>query len=141
MAAQQTTRQIGNETELKGLLDIIADQRKQLEMKQKYIEQLEFRLEQRTEVTKNLYQQRKAHFSDMQDRVYRIFLDYPKIAFCYEELIEEWKAKYPNVSPVNVPRRTRELAEQDLLWSAMDPESHKVYHYLRLEEMEENEGT
>jgi hypothetical protein len=75
----------------------------------------------------------------MQDRVYQIFLDYPKVAFSYEELQDEWKSRYPSVSFVNVPRRTRELVEQNLLWSVFDPETRKVYHYLRLEELEEGE--
>lgn len=105
----------------------------------KRIERLEFRLAQRTQKTENLYQERKAHFSDMQDRVYQIFLESPDVAWSYEELQEEWKSRYSSISAVNVPRRVKELTEQGLLWSVMDPESHKVYHYLRLEQLEEGE--
>jgi len=105
----------------------------------KRIEKLEFRLAQRVQKTQNLYQQRKAHFSDMQDRVYQIFLESPDVAWSYEELQEEWKARYSAISAVNVPRRVKELTEKNLLWAVMDPESHKVYHYLRLEQVEEGE--
>lgn len=105
----------------------------------KRLEKLEWRLAQRVQKTQNLYQQRKAHFSDMQDRVYQIFLESPDVAFSYEELQEEWKARYSEISAVNVPRRVKELTEQGLLWSVVDPESRKVYHYLRLEELEEGE--
>jgi hypothetical protein len=132
-------QQIASHTELSGLLGIINDQKKQLEAKDKRIQFLESRLAQRIVKTQNLYQQRKTHFSDMQDRAYQIFLDFPEIGFTYEELVEEWNARYPSISPVNLPRRVRELAEQSLLWDAFDPETRKVYHYLRLEELEEGE--
>ena len=105
----------------------------------KRIEHLEFRLAQRTQKTQNLYQERKARFSDMQDRVYQIFLESPDVAWSYEDLQQEWESRYSKISSVNVPRRVKELTEQDLLWSVMDPESRKVFHYLKLEEMEENE--
>ena len=105
----------------------------------KRIEKLEKRLAQRIQKTQNLYQERKARFSDMQDRVYQIFLESPDVAWSYEDLQQEWESRYSKISSVNVPRRVKELTEQGLLWSVMDPESRKVFHYLKLEEMEENE--
>jgi hypothetical protein len=142
MEPDQTTREtpVAANTEVSGLLGLINDLREEVKRKQKRIEQLEFRLAQRIQKTKNLYQERKAHFSDMQDRIYKIFLDFGEVCWTYEELQEEWVSRYPNVSSVNVPRRTRELAEMGSLYSVLDPESRKVYHYLRLDEIEEEEG-
>lgn len=137
---QQTTREtsVAANTEISGLIGIVNDLREEVKRKQKRIEQLEFRLAQRIQKTKNLYQERKAKLDEMKDRVYKIFLDFGEVAWTYEELQEEWASRYPNVSSVNLPRRVRELAEMGLLWAALDPESKKVYHYLRLEDLQDD---
>lgn len=118
--------------------DIITDLKAQRDAMKKRIRFLEWRLEQRIQLTQNLYQKRREHFNRMQDLAYRIFLDNPKVAFNYDDLAEEWKRRYPNISYLNVPRRVQELTEKQLLWRVEDPESRKVRHFLRLEELKED---
>lgn len=139
VVSSESKHSLLDDTEHKGYLGIIEDYKRQRDALKRRVEHLEFRLAQRTQKTQNLYQERKARFSDMQDRVYQIFLESPDVAWSYEDLQQEWESRYSKISSVNVPRRVKELTEKGLLWSVMDPESRKVLHYLELEEMEENE--
>lgn len=130
--AVQTTTESRQPEDLHSLTALIEAQRRRIAF-------LEFILTQRTETTRNRYQQLKKHFSRMQDLIYKIFLDNPAIGFSYDMLTEEFKARYPNVSSVNVNRRVRELAQQGRLWRTVDKETGKVKHYLRLDEQKEVE--
>ena len=134
---EQTTRQ----TQQGDLVQLLLEKGNEIKALRRRVGFLESRLEQRIQLTQNLYQKRREHFNRMQDLAYRIFKDNPKSPFSYEELCEEWKRRYPNISSVNVPRRVKELTQRHLLWRVDDPETHKVYHYLRLEELKDGENS
>lgn len=141
MEQQQTTR-LGDQTERLGLLEIIADQRKQLEVKQKRIEHLEFALAERMRVTRNRYAELKPYFETLQKEVLKIFLELPAgTGLTYQEIYQEFHEKYPAVNTVNLLRRIRELVEQKKLWTSPDPDSGKIRFYLSLDKTEEKEVT
>jgi hypothetical protein len=138
MMEEQTTR-LGDKTELQGLLDIISDQRQQLEMKQKRVEYLEFVLAERMKATRNRYAELKPYFETLQKEVLKIFLELPAAGLTYQEIYQEFHQKYPNVNTVNLLRRIRELVEQKKLWTSPDPVSGKIRFYLKLDKTEEKE--
>lgn len=131
---EQTTLQ-----NLQPLLDELQEIRAEREALKKRVRWLEMRLEQRIEKTVNHYQERRSRLDRMQNMALQLFIENPNIPFTYEELVEEWKVKYPDVSCINLPRRIRELAEQNLVWRVEDPETKKALHYLKLEGVEEGE--
>ena len=109
---------------------------RQLEAKQKRIDQLEFILEQRYRETKRQFDPGK--LEEMKGKVYEIFRANPGIGFSYEEAEEEFERLFKFHSS-NVGQRIRDLRQEDKLWSCPD-EKGKVRFYLKLAEIKMEEG-
>jgi len=120
--------------DLKGLMDIMQDLKAQRDALKKRVEFLEERLTQRYEETRKDFQRLQPYLENMRAKILQVFVELPPtIELCHEEIIEEFKAKYPMLSTANVPRRVRELVEQGKLWSHKD-EKGVVRFSLKLKE-------
>lgn len=99
----------------------------------KRIQFLEERLRQREEITKKDYQKMRKYFDVMKGKVLDIFTDLPvSMGLAHPEIAEEFRQRYPTIHTVDIPRRTRELVNEGLLWSR--EEDGVVKFYLKLKE-------
>jgi hypothetical protein len=117
------------------LLETLRDLRGQNEALKKRVAFLEMILEQRVELTQSTYRERKDHFNQMQELVFKLFLQAPGQPFSYVEIQEEWRRAYPHMasSAVNVPRRVRELVQLRKLWQNIDKSDGLARFWLKLE--------
>ena len=52
-------------------------------------------------------------FEGLRGQVVKIFLDRPEDSFSMDEIVAEFRRRYPNVPATNIPRRVCELAQAD----------------------------
>jgi hypothetical protein len=121
-------------TEAQGWQNIINDLIMQRETWKKKAEFYEARLQQRYEKTIHDYQKILPYLEHMRQKVLKIFMDLPPaVGWTHEEIQERFKEEYPMLCITNVPRRVRELVEQNKLWSQKD-EKGDVRFYLKLKD-------
>jgi len=133
MQPQETTR----ESKPVSYEEFIELWRQNVTMK-KYIEFLEERLRQREEVTRKDYQKMRKYFDVMKGKVMDIFLDQRvTMGMSHPEIAEEFQKRYPAIHSVDIPRRTRELVNEGLLWSREEDGVVKFYLKLKGEGGEE----
>lgn len=121
------------------LPDQIEDLRLRLEAKEKTIRYLrgritflEWRLSQRLEITVNDYAKLSPYLEKMKGQIMKIFLELsPDQGLNYEEIMTEFRNRYPDFQTKNVPRRVRELVNEGKLWVSIDPD-RKARVYLKL---------
>jgi regulator of replication initiation timing len=127
LALQQTTQQPRDlEQELVALWRQNAALHKENEF-------LRMRLEQRVRVTVKDYAMLRQHLDIMKDKVLSIFLDNPTAGFSHPEISELFRERFPAIRSCDIPRRTRELVREGLLWSRSEGGVAKFY--LRLKEV------
>lgn len=96
----------------------------------KRVEFLEQRLQQRSTATVKDYQALRKYFDVMKGRIMDIFMDLPvTMGLSHPEIAEAFRERYPSIHSVDLPRRTRELVTEGLLWSR---EENVVRFYLKL---------
>jgi hypothetical protein len=126
---EQTTlkpQQLG--TVLDELSDLRARNRA-LETKVKFLEE---RLQQRYERTVKNYQELLPRIESIRAKVLQIFLEFPPATgLCHFEIAEEFKLRFPMIKTVDLPRRTRELCQQNKLYSRSE-EDGRTKFYLKL---------
>jgi len=96
---------------------------------------LELVLKQRIVLTENKYRDNAKHFENLERMVLQVFRDNPAMPFTYADLQVECGIRYPSVPWCNLERRVRQLRAQGALWNDVDPDSHKVRFWLKLEEI------
>jgi hypothetical protein len=96
---------------------------------------LEARLEQRTQITKITYQERRSRFNQMQNWVLEIFLYNipPTQGLAHAEIQAYFKKRHPTVSATYLPRRVAELVEKGELYRSDGPD-RKARFFLKLQE-------
>lgn len=101
---------------------------------------LEQRLEQRSEKTKKDLKKLMPYFKTMRKKIMKIFVDMPtSVGLTHQEIIEEFRSRFPKVNTAHVPRRVCELvSDERKLWSKTD-EKGKVRFYLRLKDLKDGE--
>lgn len=128
---EQTTRQTQY---IDRLLARIDDMKARILALKAKIAFLEKRLEQREQKTISHYQRVQPYLKSMREKVFAIFLEQPyNLGLTYEEVIAEFKKRYPDIPTKNLPRRTRELCEQGKLWTRQNSDG-KVRFFLKLTE-------
>lgn len=94
---------------------------------------LEQRLQQRSTATIKDYQKLRKYFDVMKGRILDIFVDLPiTMGLSHPEISEAFRERYPAIHSVDLPRRVRELVQDNLLWSREEDGVAKFY--LRLKE-------
>jgi len=91
---------------------------------QRKIAFLEDRLSQRQVETQKDYERLKPYFDSIKDKIMQIFLNDVPVTdgLSHGELQQRFSEKYPDVSITDLPRRVRELVNDDRLWRAEDPD-------------------
>jgi len=109
---------------------------RQLQAKERRIQQLEFILEQRYRETKRQFDSDK--IDEMKSKVYQIFLANQGIGFTYEEAEDEFERMFGYRS-ANVGQRMRDLRQEGKLWSTEEQIEYstkkKVRFYLKLADL------
>jgi hypothetical protein len=94
---------------------------------------LRMRLEQRVRATVKDYAMLRQHLDIMKDKVLSIFVDNPTAGLSHPDIAEAFRERYPSIHSVDLPRRTRELCEEQKLWSR--EEDGQAKFYLKLKEV------
>jgi len=129
MAMEQTTIQKKQQGDL---FQLLFEKEAEIKGLHTRVEFLETRLEQRSLEAKKDLRKLLPYFADMRKRVMRIFMDMPNAGLSRQEIIEEFRRRFPRISTANIPRRVRECVTDDKkLWSKTD-EQGTVRFYLRL---------
>jgi DNA repair exonuclease SbcCD ATPase subunit len=118
--------------DLSTLLDELQDLRqrnKALEKKVRYLERL---LSERFEKTRTDYEKLKPYFDSMKSKVMDIFFDNFPARLNYDQLIELFRARHPQISTAHLPRRIKEMCQEGRLSRSYDEETGKVVFHLKL---------
>ncbi len=115
---------------------VVADYRARNEALERRVRFLEWRLEQRAEVSRRDFESLKPYFEGIKVKILSIFMDLPVTSgLSTNELEGEFRSRFPGVSTVHLYRRARELCSEGKLWSCPDA-AGSVRFYLRLKDVE-----
>jgi len=134
---QETTR--GSEPKIlvssdpqRQLLEQIEDLKRKLEGKDRKIAYLENLLSERLEITKKSYEDLKPYFEGMKAKLMDLFFEDHLRRYTYEEIIEKFRARYPTIPTTHLPRRLKEMVQEQKLVSFYDQERGRVVFHLKL---------
>jgi len=110
----------------------IEDLRRRLEAKDRKIAYLESFLNQKLETTRKNYQDLKPYFDSQKDKIMQLFFKNFPCRLDYDQIIELFQKKHPQIPVTNLPRRIKEMVQEQRLVSSYDQERGKVIFHLKL---------
>jgi hypothetical protein len=110
----------------------LEDLRRKNKALEKRIKFLESFLVQKFEVTKKNYEDLKPYFEGQKNMVMQLFFEDHLQRLTYEEVLEKFRARHPQVSIVHLPRRLKEMVQEQRLVSCFDQERGRVVFHLKL---------
>ena len=114
------------------LREQIEDLKRKLESKDRKIAYLTSFLSERLETTKSNYEKLKPYFDGMKNKLMDLFFEDHLRRYTYEEIIEKFRARYPTIPTTHLPRRLKEMVQQQKLVSFYDQERGRVVFHLKL---------
>ena len=114
------------------LLEQIEDLKRRLEGKDRRIAYLETFLTQRLETTKSNYEKLKPYFDSQKEKIMQVFFAKFPCRLDYDQIIESFRARHPEISIAHLPRRIKEMCQEGRLCRSYDEERKKVVFHLDL---------
>jgi Mg/Co/Ni transporter MgtE len=110
----------------------LEDLRAKCKAQERRIEFLESFLTQRLETTKSNYDKLKPYFESQKAKVMELFFAKFPCRLDYDQIIEQFRARHPQIPVTNLPRRVKELVSEQRLVSSYDQERKKVVFRLQV---------
>jgi hypothetical protein len=114
------------------LLEQIEDLKRKLEGKDRRIVYLESFLNQKLETTKSNYEKLRPYFDSVKAKVMELFFAKFPCRLDYDEIIELFRERHPEISVAHLPRRIKEMCREGRLCSSYDEGRKKTVFYLKL---------